>query len=81
MKVIRNASGLPLQAGVTVAVDPRVIPLRTWVFIQSVGWREAQDTGGGIIGKHIDLYANVREAAALAWGPKRLCVHEKKRHQ
>lgn len=45
----------------SVAVDPRVIPLGSHVFIpayQSIngGWFEADDTGGAIVGNHIDVF-------------------------
>ena len=38
-----------------VAVDPSVIPLRTEVYVPGYGQAIAGDTGGAIIGKHIDL--------------------------
>lgn len=46
----------------TVAVDPRVIPLGSRVFIPAYcdtpahGWFRALDTGGAIIGFHFDVY-------------------------
>ena len=39
----------------TIAVDPRVIPLGTRVFIPNYGHAVAADTGGAIIGDRIDL--------------------------
>ncbi len=39
----------------TIAVDPRVIPLGTRVFIPHYGHAVAADTGGAIIGDRIDL--------------------------
>jgi uncharacterized protein YabE (DUF348 family) len=47
-------SGLPAGLGV-VAVDPRVIPLMTDLYIEDYGPAVAGDTGGRILGKHIDL--------------------------
>ena len=38
-----------------VAVDPRVIPLGTRMYIPGYGYGIAADTGGDIIGDHIDL--------------------------
>ncbi|MDF2500340.1 MAG: hypothetical protein K0Q77_1054 [Anaerosporomusa subterranea] len=47
-------SGIPARHGV-VAVDPRVIPLGSRVFIPGYGVAIAADTGGDIKGKRIDL--------------------------
>jgi resuscitation-promoting factor RpfB len=38
-----------------VAVDPRVIPLGTRMYIPGYGYGIAADTGGDIVGTHIDL--------------------------
>lgn len=55
-----TASGEPVREGVTVAVDPRVIPLGSWVEIKypdgRIEKRKATDTGGAIKGKKIDIY-------------------------
>lgn len=47
-------SGLPAGYGV-VAVDPSVIPLGTRLYVPGYGVALAGDTGGSILGKHIDL--------------------------
>jgi 3D (Asp-Asp-Asp) domain-containing protein len=54
-------SSLPLHPYRTVAVDPRLIPLGSRLYLPSYrhingGWFVAQDTGGAIIGHHIDIY-------------------------
>lgn len=53
-------SGRPVKAGVTIAVDPKVIPLDSWVLIKfsdgHIEKRRADDVGGAINGKHIDYY-------------------------
>jgi 3D (Asp-Asp-Asp) domain-containing protein len=51
----RTATGVQTSTEV-VAVDPRVIPLKTRIFIKGVGWRTALDTGGGIKGNKLDIW-------------------------
>jgi 3D (Asp-Asp-Asp) domain-containing protein len=46
--------GYKLQRGL-VAVDPKVIPLRTRLYISGYGYAYAADTGSAINGLHIDL--------------------------
>ena len=49
-----TATGTGVYKGI-VAVDPRVIPLGTRMYIPGYGYGIAADTGGGIIGNMIDL--------------------------
>jgi 3D (Asp-Asp-Asp) domain-containing protein len=49
--------GLKMQRGI-VAVDPRVIPLRTRVYVPEYGYGFAGDTGSAIKKKRIDLGVN-----------------------
>lgn len=51
-----SASGAPLQEGVTVAVDKRLIPFFSTLNIDGVGVRVAHDTGRNIKGNRIDVY-------------------------
>ena len=44
-----------IEPGVTIAVDPDVIPKLSWVYIEGYGLRQAQDCGGAIKGNHIDM--------------------------
>lgn len=67
-----TATGACAVDGTTAAVDRTVIPLRSTVAIASVGTRVAQDTGGAIIGYHIDEYFGTRRAACLSAGHRTL---------
>ena len=49
-----TATGTTVRKG-TVAVDPRIIPLGTRMYIPGYGYGVAEDTGGAIIGNIIDL--------------------------
>lgn len=54
-------SSLPLSYYHSIAVDPRLIPLGSRVYVPAYrglggGWFTAQDTGGAIKGRHIDVY-------------------------
>ena len=49
-------SGAKVQEGRTIAVDPKVIPLGWWVYIEGYGFRRAEDIGSAIKGKKIDIY-------------------------
>jgi 3D (Asp-Asp-Asp) domain-containing protein len=47
-------TGLPAGYGV-VAVDPKVVPLWSEVYVPGYGKAVAGDTGGSVLGRHIDL--------------------------
>jgi 3D (Asp-Asp-Asp) domain-containing protein len=53
---------LPLRYYQSIAVDPKVIPLASRVYVPAYrddghgGWFVAQDTGGAIAGHHIDVF-------------------------
>lgn len=55
----------------TVAVDPRVIPLRSRLWVEGYGFCIALDVGGAIKGMRIDLGHDTDEAAALVGRSKR----------
>jgi 3D (Asp-Asp-Asp) domain-containing protein len=70
-----TATGTYVHPG-TCAVDPRVIPLGSYITISGLGTCHAEDTGGAIIGYRIDVWvATVAQAYALtgwytaSWGP------------
>lgn len=68
-----TASGLPAGYGL-VAVDPRVIPLGTVLYIEGYGMAIAADTGRAIRGHKIDLCFATRQQA-LQFGRRRVRVH------
>jgi 3D (Asp-Asp-Asp) domain-containing protein len=51
-----TASGTKATEGRTIAVDPNVIPMGWWVYIEGIGYRRAEDTGSAIKGKIIDVF-------------------------
>lgn len=56
-------SGEPVTPGVTIAADPAVIPLGTRIYIDGIGERVVQDTGGEIKGRKIDLAVESHQEA------------------
>ena len=69
----KTATGTRAVRGV-VAVDPRVIPLGTKLYIEGYGYAVAADTGGAIKGNRIDLVMNtVRECRKF--GRRQVKVH------
>ena len=63
-------TGTRVQEGRTIAVDPKVIPLGWWVYIEGFGFRRAEDTGGAVKGNVIDIYTDNNQQA-LNFGAKR----------
>lgn len=52
----KTASGTRVTEGRTIAVDKSVVPLGWWVYIEGIGFRKAEDTGGAIKGNKMDVY-------------------------
>jgi uncharacterized protein YabE (DUF348 family) len=71
----RTATGHEVSWG-TIAVDPRVIPLGSDLYVDGYGEGVALDTGGAIKGNRVDLYMNTEEAA-LSWGVRSVVVYVK----
>jgi 3D (Asp-Asp-Asp) domain-containing protein len=69
-----TATGIMAQHGV-VAVDPNVIPLGTRLYIPGYGVALAADTGGAIIGNHIDLCVESLDEA-WSYGRRTIKVYE-----
>ena len=68
-----TAMGTRARVG-EIAVDPRVIPLGTNVYIEGVGARRAEDTGGNIKGNTIDIYMNT-QAECIRWGVRYVTIY------
>ena len=74
-----TATGTKAKVG-TIAVDPRVIPLGTQVYIEGLygaknyGYGSAEDTGGAIKGNIIDLYFNTHRET-INWGRQQVKVY------
>ena len=58
----RTASGTIPTAHRTIAVDPDVIPIGSYVMIGKSVYI-AEDTGSGVTGNHIDIYMSTHEEA------------------
>ena len=77
-----TATGVNLTAGPAVfevAVDPHVVALGTYVRVQPNPFDTgsafyAGDTGGAIIGEHVDIYDWQGRSAQLAWGERTVSV-------
>ena len=67
-----TASGMSVGKGV-VAVDPKLIPLGTRLFIPGYGRGIAADVGVAIKGRIIDLWMPTN-AAARKWGRKTVTI-------
>lgn len=50
-----------------VAVDPKLIPYGSWVWIEGLGWYKAEDCGGAIKGFRLDVLT-ATTADAMAYG-------------
>jgi 3D (Asp-Asp-Asp) domain-containing protein len=65
--------GLKMQRGI-VAVDPKIIPLKTRLYISGYGYGYAADTGNAIIGNRIDLGVN-NASEEKAWMHRKVTVY------
>jgi len=68
----RTCNGKRAGYGI-VAVDPKVIPLGTKLFVEGYGYGIAADVGSAIKGNRVDLGFNSR-SGSFAWGKKWVTV-------
>ncbi|HSO58639.1 MAG TPA: LysM peptidoglycan-binding domain-containing protein [Paenisporosarcina sp.] len=71
-----TATGIDLRANPNlkvIAVDPKVIPLGSRVWVEGYGEAIAGDTGGAIKGNIIDLFMKDRQDA-LNWGRRTITI-------
>jgi 3D (Asp-Asp-Asp) domain-containing protein len=68
----RTASGVPVRKGV-VAVDPKLIPLGTRLYVPGYGLALAADVGTAIKGRIIDLWFP-STALARNWGRRTVTI-------
>lgn len=68
----RTATGARAARGI-IAVDPRVIPLGTRLYVPGYGYGVAADTGGAIKGNKIDL-CFATGAEAISWGRRTVTI-------
>jgi len=71
-----TATGINLRANPNIkiiAVDPRVIPLGTKVYVEGYGYAVAADTGSSIKGNKIDVFFATK-SEAYRWGRKNVKI-------
>lgn len=66
-----TATGTVPAVGRTIAVDPKVIPLGSKVYIEGMGTFTAEDNGGAIKGNIIDIYMG-SEQECRNWGRRKV---------
>lgn len=73
-----TATGTYAIEGVTIAVDPTVIPYGSLVDIEGIGTFVAEDCGGAIKGNKIDIYFERHEDALRfgVWEDWRVSIRE-----
>ena len=60
---LRTSTGTKPKEGRTIAVDPKVIPYGSIVYIQDYGYFIAEDCGGAVKENRIDIYTSRHEYA------------------
>ncbi|HBM75580.1 MAG TPA: hypothetical protein DD429_08510 [Clostridiaceae bacterium] len=68
----RNSNGSKWS---TVAVDPKVIPLGTKLYVEGYGYGIAEDVGGAVKGNKIDLFFTDGTKEYENWGRRKVRVY------
>lgn len=74
-KVGVTARGTAAKKG-TIAADPKVFPFGTRLVVPGYGEGVVEDTGGAIVGRHIDVWFPTH-AQARRWGTRKLKIDVK----
>ncbi|MDQ7822462.1 MAG: 3D domain-containing protein [Candidatus Eremiobacteraeota bacterium] len=67
-----TSRGVYTRMGV-IAVDPRIIPYGSKIYIPGFGWGTALDTGGAIVGRSIDIWMPTY-SQCMQWGVRNVTV-------
>jgi resuscitation-promoting factor RpfB len=67
-----TARGTGVEYG-TIAVDPRVIPLGSKIYVPGYGWGRALDTGGAVRGNIIDIWLPT-SSQCYGWGRRTVTI-------
>lgn len=59
----RTATGHIPREGRTVAVDKKIIPLHSVIYVEGIGTLVAEDVGGAVKGNHLDIYIDDHQRA------------------
>ena len=70
-----TSTGTRARTG-TIAADPKVFPFGTCLAVPGYGEGVVEDTGGAILGRHIDVWFPTH-AAARKWGTRTLKIDVK----
>lgn len=63
-------TGMKVRTG-AIAVDPKVIPLGSLIYVEGYGYGVAADIGGAIKGHWVDLFTHNHRQAAIEFGIQR----------
>lgn len=72
----KTATGIYPRSDITIAVDPKIIPYGTVVYIEGIGARVAEDCGGAVKNNVIDVFVDTTHQEAIKMGRKKLKVYK-----